>query len=113
MAANAVARTVGERWGLGNSGNRDLSKMIEEVAVECGDQPDLWPKRLAHQLVLGGLYDRAAARRMTGDWIIFAKHEGRNYYLGLGTHDEARRDPDTLYQGLRHGSEWEFPFLFA
>ena len=55
--------------------------MIEGVAVECGDQPDLWPKRLVHQLVLGGLDDRAAARRMTGDWIIFAKHEGRNFYL--------------------------------
>ena len=81
--------------------------------MECGDRPDLWQKRLAHKLVLGGLDDRAAARRMTGDWIIFAKHEGQNYYLGVATHNEARRDPHTLYQRLRSGSEWEFPFLFA
>ena len=78
--------------------------------MECGDQPDLWQKRLVHQLVLGGLDDRAAARRMTGDWIIFAKHEGRNFYLGLGTHGD---DDEALYQRLRQGSEWEFPFLFA
>ncbi len=87
--------------------------MIEQVAAECGDHPDLWPKRLAHQFVLGGLEDRAAARRMTGDWIIFATHEGRNFYLGLGTHDEAARDPDALYQRLRLGGEWDFPFLFG
>ncbi len=49
---------------------------------------------------------------MTGDWIIFAKHERRNFYLGLGTHNEATRDPDTLYQRLLNGSEWEFRFLF-
>jgi hypothetical protein len=108
--ARHLMRNMGERWGLGNSGNRDLSAKIEEVAVECGDQPDLWPKRLVHQLVLRGLDDRAAARRMTGDWIIFAKHEGRNFYLGLGTHDD---DDEALYQRLRQGSEWEFPFLFA
>jgi hypothetical protein len=50
---------------------------------------------------------------MTGDWIIFAKHEGQNFYLGLGTHDAATREPDALYRRLRQGSEWEFPFLFA
>ena len=28
---------------------------------------------------------------MTGDWIIFAKHEGQNFYLGLATHEEELR----------------------
>jgi hypothetical protein len=107
--ARHLIRNMGERWGLGKSGNRDLSAMIERVAVECGDEPDLWPKRLAYRLVLGGLEDRAG--RMTGDWII-AKHDGQNFYLGLETHGEATRDPD-IYQRLRHCSEWEFPFLFA
>jgi hypothetical protein len=67
----------------------DLSAMIEEVAVTYGDQPDLWQKRIVHELVIGGLEDRSAEQRMTGDWIIFAKHEGQNFYLGLASHEEA------------------------
>lgn len=111
--ARHLMRNMGERWGLGKSGNCELWEMIERVAAECGAQTDLWPKRLAHQLVLGGINDRAVARRMTGDWIIFAKYEGQNLYLGLGTHDESARDTNALYQKLRQGSEWEFPFLFS
>jgi hypothetical protein len=50
---------------------------------------------------------------MTGDWIIFAKHEGQNFYLGLATHEEAMPQvADQLYDKLRGGSAWEFPFLF-
>jgi hypothetical protein len=47
---------------------------------------------------------------MTGDWIVFAKHQGQNFYLGLATHDD---DDEALYERLRQGGEWEFPFLFT
>jgi hypothetical protein len=104
-----LMRNVGLRWGLEKSGNCDFSAAIERVTREYGDQPDLWQKRLPYQIVLGGLHDRTTARRMTGDWIIFARHEGRNFYLGLGTHEESR---DAIYQRLRDESECEFPFLF-
>jgi hypothetical protein len=106
-----LTRNWGERWNLGRDGNRDLSKMIEDVAAAYGDQPDHWQKILVHQLVLGGLEDRIAAQRMTGDWIIFAKHDGQNFYLDLAKHEEAR-DPDRLREKLRAGSALEFPFLF-
>jgi hypothetical protein len=105
-------RNVGERWCLGKDGNRELTAMIEKVAAACGDQPERWPNRLTHELIMGGLNDRIAAKRMTGDWIIFAKHERLNYYLDLATHEEARRAPDQLMAKLRDGSACEFPFLF-
>jgi hypothetical protein len=108
--ARHLMRNVGLRWGLGKSGNRDFLAAIEAVKEGYGDHPELWQKRLAHQVVLGGPEDRAAARSMTGDWIIFAKHDGGNLYLGLGTHEE---EDAAIYQRLRDGSEWEFPFLFA
>ncbi len=111
--ARHLIRNIGERWGLGKGGNHDLSERIAEEAVAYGDQPDLWQKRIVHNLVIGGLEDRSAAQRMTGDWIIFAKHEGQNIYLGLAAHQKAEHDADQLlYDKLRQGSAWEFPFLF-
>ncbi|QXX75027.1 hypothetical protein [Methylovirgula sp. HY1] len=104
-------RNMGERWALGKAGNRDLSAMIEEVAATYGDQPDLWPRLLVHRLVVGGLEERVAAKRMTGDWIIFAKHSGKNFYLDLSVHEEATH-ADRLLEKLRLGSACEFPFLF-
>lgn len=36
-----------------------------------------------------GLYlERKDRRKLTGEWIVYAKHEGKNYYLTLGRHDE-------------------------
>ncbi|WP_162232485.1 hypothetical protein [Methylogaea oryzae] len=41
---------------------------------------------------------------LTGEWLIFAKHEGKNYYLSLGKHDSgdellrARIDTICLHQ---------------
>ena len=107
-----LMRNIGERWGLMRSGNRDLTAMIEKVASEHGSQPDLWPMRLVHQLVPGGLDQRVEAQRMTGDWIIFAKHDEQNFYVGLATHEEATRDPHRLLERLRQSNAREFPFLF-
>lgn len=47
-----------------------------------------------------------------GDWIIFAKHKGKNYYFDLATHQEGR-EPKRLISKLRAGSACEFPFLFS
>ena len=48
-------------------------------------------------------------RKLTGEWIIFQKHEGKNYYLALGFHLEDRQQ--TL-ERIRLWCSKEFPFLF-
>lgn len=110
-----LLRNVGERWNVSRgSGNRDLDAMINRVAEEPGHDPDLWPKLLAHQFMMGALEERSAAQRMTGDWIVFAKHEGQNYYLDLATHEEGEPGDcaNRLFEKLKQGSSVEFPFLF-
>lgn len=111
-APRHMIRNISVRWALDRNGNDDLSQLIDETARKFGDQPALWPKYLTHRLVVGGYQERIDARRMTGDWIVFAKHDGHNFYLDIATHEEGR-DPDTLMKKLRQGSEAEFPFLFA
>jgi hypothetical protein len=86
--------------------------MINDAFAAYGDQPDLCTKRMTDNLKKG-LEDRIAKQKITGDWIIFAKHEGQNYYLGLGPHPELGQKVDVqIHDKLRHGSALELPFLF-
>lgn len=108
-----ISKNVSIRWDFEHGGNGDLTSLLERITRECGDEPDVWKKRLAHELVIGAVEDRAK-RGFTGDWIVYAKHDGRNYYLDLASHDEATPSKaGTLYSKLEKGCAAEFPFLFA
>jgi energy-coupling factor transporter ATP-binding protein EcfA2 len=52
--------------------------------------------------------DRARTRELTGEWIVFAKHEGKNYYLCLAGHEEG---DDDIFARIRDGCAGEFLFL--
>ena len=113
FSAQHLIKNVGIRWNMPNGGNRDLDKMIHDVVTQYGEDPDAWPGYLAHQLVIGGLTDRAE-RGLTGDWLVYAKYENSNYYLDLATHEEGVGDQaNTLFKKLKNGSQTEFPFLFS
>lgn len=63
--------------------------------------------RLANSIT--DLYmQRAKRKRLTGEWIIFAKYENQNYYLCLGSHLD---DNGELCNRVRHMCMGEFPFL--
>ncbi|HDR9054107.1 TPA: hypothetical protein QDB02_001821 [Burkholderia vietnamiensis] len=107
-----LVRNIGIRWNLADGGNRDLDRMLREVAEAYGEDPELWQAYLAHRLVVGGFEERAQ-RGLTGDWIIYAKHEGANYYLDLATHEEGEpQHAEQLSKKLRDGCFAEFPFVF-
>jgi hypothetical protein len=113
FSAQHLIKNVGIRWNMPNGGNRDLDKMINDVVAKYGENPTAWPGYLAHQLVVGGFTDRAE-RGLTGDWLIYAKYENRNYYLDLATHEEGVADQaNTLFKKLKNGCQSEFPFLFS
>lgn len=108
-----LLKNIGVRWNLTGDGNRDLDRMILDVAHKHGEDPDRWINDLVHRLVVGG-YEERAARGLTGDWIIYAKHAGANYYLDLATHDEGVAEhAEQLAHKLRSGCFAEFPFVFG
>ena len=49
------------------------------------------------------------AERLTGEWIVFAKHEGLNYYLSLAAHNNSTHE--NLRQQIEALCCREFPFL--
>jgi len=110
--AKHLVKNIGIRWNMHDGGNKELTRMLNEVAEQYGGDCDNWPSYLSHRLVDQG-FDERTARGLTGDWIIFAKHEGKNYYLDLATHEEALEDNVyALVQKLKGGCHAEFPFLF-
>ncbi|QQO19484.1 hypothetical protein JJB98_06005 [Bradyrhizobium diazoefficiens] len=115
FASRHTLRNIGERWNISRGeGNSALKASISAVAERHGHDPDKWPGVLLHRIFIEGMTERANANRLTGDWIIFAKHDGENYYLDLAQHEEAEGPikSDQLMQKLRAGSAAEFPFVF-
>lgn len=64
--------------------------------------------RLAQDVSFGNYERLADDSKLTGEWIIFAKHEGKNYYLCLGRHDSG--DAHIRAQ-IEAACFAEFPFL--
>jgi len=90
-----------------------LSKLTEKVreAKASGEERFLEEQdiaEIAKEAVEDNYRRRYGAGEMTGEWIVYAAHEGRNYYLCLGTHnsgdDELRKQIDSICVP-------EFPFL--
>ena len=64
--------------------------------------------RIAHDAVVGNWERLVSESALTGEWIIFAKHEGHNYYLCLGQHNSGDK---VLRAQIDSVCFQEFPFL--
>jgi len=63
---------------------------------------------LADDIVHGNWQRMATAAELTGEWIVYAQHDGANYYLCLGRHDSG---DDYLRSQIDAICRQEFPFL--
>jgi hypothetical protein len=89
-----------------------LFKQRTREAQEAGEEryvsiDDI--KSLTEDAVHGNLGRLATAAALTGEWIIYAQHEGKNYYLCLGTHHKSGHK--ALRQQIDDFCCLEFPFL--
>lgn len=82
---------------LQNEIQRDgLGRIIQSLELRHGK--DIWEGKLlerediaaiVHEMVFGSLERRSQREWLTGEWIVFAKSNGRNIYLALGAHGES------------------------
>ncbi|WP_211960742.1 hypothetical protein [Cupriavidus plantarum] len=59
-----LLKNIGVRWDLIGGGNRDLDRMILDVAQKHGEDPIQWINDLMHRLIVGG-YEERAVRGLT------------------------------------------------
>lgn len=97
--------------GLNQCGIPLFEKKMQE-ANEAGELRYLTPEdipALVEDAVSGNRQRLAKRQALTGEWIIFAKHEGKNYYLTVATHDSAAHD--NVRKEIDGVCCKEFPFL--
>lgn len=94
---------------LREHGIPSLEAMLKE-AEESGEdryitRDDL--QRAVDDVVQGNYERRSGAGKWTGEWIVYAKHEDKNYYLCLGKHGS----DDVLREKIDSVCIVEFPFV--
>ncbi|MFL9810005.1 hypothetical protein EQ845_31360 [Pseudomonas putida] len=108
------------RWGMeqrreqreNGLGNKDLDRLMQDYLDRYeGQLGEVWLGEFIQQICVGAFEERAQSRRLTGDWIVFAMHEGQRYYLDVVPHS-ASQDSEGLFQHLKQNTGIEFPFLF-
>jgi len=113
------AKFIGENlinhWGLESEGNPKLSSLYYRVAEEEGKTPSKfgWQGRLAHEMTVGGYEERAMKNKLTGEWIIFAKHNNQNYYLCISRHAKSKSEDREIYDFIKLFCKHEYPFLLS
>lgn len=105
----AVATNV--QKGLINYGIPYFQQKIDE-AREAGEERFMTADdvtAIANEIVHGHWRTLAENQALTGEWLVYAEHEGRNYYLCLATHDWQYHE--SLRQQIDAVCCVEFPFL--
>lgn len=89
-----------------------LFKRMIKDAKEAGEERFLAPEdipAIVNDIVSGNWQRLAEQQALSGEWIVFAKHEGQNYYLTIATHD--RTTHDRVREQIDQVCCVEFPFL--
>jgi mRNA-degrading endonuclease YafQ of YafQ-DinJ toxin-antitoxin module len=65
---------------------------------------------LSHRIIHEPIERRANDNKLTGEWIVFAKHNQNNYYLCCNTHDAGDQ---MIFDRINTHCQRDFPFLSA
>ncbi|MCP4493993.1 MAG: hypothetical protein GY820_42830 [Gammaproteobacteria bacterium] len=95
----------GNTGGLGKAFDRVYKRTVESKHTDNEKA-----MTLANFLTMDAYQHRSRSKKLTGDWIIFKKHNGKKYYLCLSSHQE---NTDELYEMVKEWYEPIWPFLFT
>lgn len=105
--ARHLAKNLQNYWSQGTD---KAQSAIEKVVRNHSNPDDLWKLSgaIANRYVQEAFKHKSLSKSLTGDWIIYKKHNGHNYYLCLAGHDEPE---ESIYDRIAGSAESEFPEL--
>lgn len=107
--AHFILKNIGIHLGYENGKTARLDQIIRQAFERntSGYVDDDFINYIAHHTTVGA-YEERARKSLTGEWIVFRKHEGKNYYLTLAAHDEG---DESVKRRVGMAYEFDFPFL--
>ncbi len=105
FAARFMAHNI--LLGLGKNGLRKIIT-AELDATKSPVVTEEMLRAVAERVTRGTLETRHEAGKITGEWIVFARHEGKNYYLCLATHGTG---DDVVFEKITNGCAQDFSEL--
>jgi len=114
LDARFIVRNIINHWGFKAENSSKFNSLCAQVAVEEKKKPSEvgWQGRLAHAMTIGAYEERAKRHKLTGEWIIFSKHNDKNYYLCISKHTSGIEDVN-VFNFLKTVCEHEYPFLLS
>lgn len=95
---------------LNHLGKNGLSNLVEEIfdpnksSVCTKEMID----ELSYRVVEESIKKRGENKMLTGEWIVYAKEPGGNYYLGIWRHDAG---DENIAKAIKTTCVPQFPFL--
>lgn len=91
-------------------GKDGLAKLVDEVIdpAESSIVTKEMIEELAHRVAHEPVETRDQDGKLTGEWVIFAKHDGQHYYLCLNTHQAGDQ---FIYDRIMEHCVRDFPDL--
>lgn len=88
--------------------NMKIPKNLEQGKYEnLSDEEKL---KLNYSWTVGEYNYRALNNKLTGEWIVFDKYNGDNYYLTIGFHYPLEKDED-IFERVKKAYQEDFSFL--
>ena len=91
-------------------GSRHFNNTWNEAVRLSGSQyiNETFTKYLSHHMAVDSIEIKSVSNQMTGEWVVFYKHEGANYYLTFAFHTETN---DEIHKRVVIACEFDnFPF---
>lgn len=110
--ARFMVKNLINETGIEFKNSPKFSELLKKIIIEEEINPSRhgWQGRLSHEMTIGAFEKRAARNSLTGEWIIFSKYEGKNYYLCICRHSS---DDQQLFDFLQTLCRHEYPFLIS
>jgi len=108
--ARYFVKNIGAHFGMEHGGNKRLEEVFEKAnrLNKSGCIDDEYIGFVANEITFNCYKERAKAKRLTGEWIVFENHNNMNYYLTLATHNE---DEAGIFKRIEMAIGMNFPFL--